>query len=409
MSSAQVLQSKMCRALMKTNLLGVLFMNPCGAFLPWRHSSRWRDAIARHAEVICVGDALLDCITDDRESDSIVYETCNNGAWQTWSGGAPANVAAALCKLGTTSALVGFVGEDEGGHHVKNILSGAGVDISLLRQTNGTLTRRTMNTHQIYENKEANVVWGETKMEDGTEYFHGTSSIIYGDADTQSALKKVLADNKWIYCSTSLLAHQHSRDAYYSVVERALANGACLCVDVEYSPIIWSGVSESVARSEILRLANRAHIVKLTDEEAGFLLRVPAAEAFCDAERVHAEFDNAVAVLIRAGEKGTAYSMLGQHGIVPSFEVNISDTEGAGNSFTAGILHGLIAMDLSFEMFNVLVPFEQRPLIIAMLVRFATAVSALTYKAEGPISGQPTYSEVEAFLSQSICPEYHAP
>jgi fructokinase len=73
----------------------------------------------------------------------------------------------------------------------------------------------------------------------------------------------------------------------------------------------------------------------------------------------------------------------------------------AGDAFTAGFIHGLLAMDINFEMFNVLTPQSQRSQIMNLLVSFASACGALTCTKEGAIAAQPTIDEVRAFLVSS--------
>ena len=42
-------------------------------------------------------------------------------AWHAWPGGAPANVATALCKLGTPAAFAGCIGDDFDGDSVRSV------------------------------------------------------------------------------------------------------------------------------------------------------------------------------------------------------------------------------------------------------------------------------------------------
>ena len=63
-----------------------------------------------HAKVICLGEILFDCLAD--ELGKSVSEVTS---WTPYPGGAPANVACALSKLGTPSAFIGCVGKDEPG------------------------------------------------------------------------------------------------------------------------------------------------------------------------------------------------------------------------------------------------------------------------------------------------------
>ena len=65
----------------------------------------------RPAKVICLGEILFDCLAD--ELGKSVSEVTS---WTSYPGGAPANVASALTKLGTSSAFIGCVGQDDPGN-----------------------------------------------------------------------------------------------------------------------------------------------------------------------------------------------------------------------------------------------------------------------------------------------------
>ena len=347
-----------------------------------------------------MGDALFDCIAEERAMGWSVEAMVEAGAWKAWPGGAPANVATALCKLGTPASFAGCVGADADGDVLQAILEESGVDTSLLRRTDVAPTRRVMVTRSKDGDREFAGFADGRSPDSFADCFLDASkwSRSSGGGGGGTSIT-ALADTKWVVCSTLSLAYQQSGDAVYYIVDNALQNGARLYVDVNWRPMFWPPGSETAARGEILRLSNRAHVVKLTDEEAEWLLDIPGAEALEKPEKVHAEFPNALAVLVTAGEKGAAFSMLGQTGKVPPFQVDVTETTGAGDSFTAGFLHGLLAMDIDFDMFNVLVPKEQRPLLVNMLLRFAAAVGALTCTAEGAIAAQPTYAEVEKFIA----------
>jgi fructokinase len=63
------------------------------------------------ARVICLGEVLWDCLADQL---GLTVEQVRS--WTAYPGGAPANVATALVKLGTSAAFVGCVGQDPPGH-----------------------------------------------------------------------------------------------------------------------------------------------------------------------------------------------------------------------------------------------------------------------------------------------------
>ena len=109
---------------------------------------------------------------------------------------------------------------------------------------------------------------------------------------------------------------------------------------------------------------------------------------------MHQEFPKALAVLVTAGEKGSSYSMSGSVGRVEAIQVNVVETTGAGDAFTAGFLHGLLSRGDVDSLST-----DELALIADDLVRFATVVGALTCTREGAIAAQPTFQEVESFLT----------
>ena len=133
----------------------------------------------------------------------------------------------------------------------------------------------------------------------------------------------------------------------------------------------------------------------MTDEEAEWLVGIAAAEALQDPNRIHEEFfPKAEALLVTAGEKGASYSIRnGATGRVEPFQVQVKETTGAGDAFTAGFLHSVIST-LDNEL-----PKDRDK--CHDTVRFAAAVGALTCTSEGAIAAQPTLAEVEAFLTKN--------
>ncbi len=79
-------------------------------------------------QVICLGEALIDRLGPlGEDPSSVIGELCDDRL-----GGAPANVACALMRLGTRSAFVGRLGTDKIGKSFESLFSTRGVDISSL-------------------------------------------------------------------------------------------------------------------------------------------------------------------------------------------------------------------------------------------------------------------------------------
>ncbi|NES73062.1 MAG: carbohydrate kinase, partial [Okeania sp. SIO2D1] len=87
--------------------------------------------------VLCLGEILFDYLGD--ELGASLEET---KTWSPYPGGAPANVASALVKLGTKASFVGCVGKDKAGKELVDFLQNQGVDISGVQYHPTAPTRR---------------------------------------------------------------------------------------------------------------------------------------------------------------------------------------------------------------------------------------------------------------------------
>ena len=76
-------------------------------------------------EVLAIGEALIDLL-----SNECINENTSNQSFSfnQFAGGAPANVAVAVAKLGGKSALLGKVGDDKFGHFLINALKSHNVN-----------------------------------------------------------------------------------------------------------------------------------------------------------------------------------------------------------------------------------------------------------------------------------------
>src|SRR5712691_7491286 len=83
-----------------------------------------RDPIPlKPSAVICLGEALIDFVAD---TAGVSLAECPG--FRKAPGGAPANVAVGLARLGVAAAFVGKVGDDPFGCFLRDTFAGAGVD-----------------------------------------------------------------------------------------------------------------------------------------------------------------------------------------------------------------------------------------------------------------------------------------
>ena len=360
--------------------------------------------------VVTIGDALFDCIATDDARGMTVEQMEAQGSWTALPGGAPANVATALCKLGTTSAFCGCVGADDDGNELQALMEDIGVDVTLMQRTTKAPTRRVMVTRSLQGDREFGGFYEARKAQDFADCFLDDTTIPSND---------ILSKAQWIVCSTLSLAFSQSSQSLRNLVQNALqTNGHSprLYVDVNWRPVFWPNHDAEEARMQIYQFCQLATVVKMTDEEAAWLLPdiATADEALNNPARVLDEyFPKAVVVLVTAGEKGASYAfrMLEsssgnalEMGHIPPFQVPVVETTGAGDAFTAGFLHALLAGDGQDVLLHDSQPsslsYAEKQQRVHSMVQFASAVGALTCTKEGAIAAQPTLEEAQAILKE---------
>ncbi|MFO5440172.1 MAG: carbohydrate kinase family protein [Dolichospermum sp.] len=316
--------------------------------------------------VLCLGEILFDCL-----ADQLGLKLEEVKSWTPYPGGAPANVACALVKLGTSAGFMGAVGEDEPGNTLIKLLETVGVD------TTGVQRHPTAPTRQVY------VVRDLT----GDRTFAGFGKYDTSEfADTRlqaTKLPPALFDEAdFLVVGTLELAYPESEKAVLRALELAEQYDLKIILDVNWRPVFW--LDENTAKTKIQALLGRFDFLKLTKEEAEWLFNT------IDPGAITYRLNSLEGVLVTDGENGCAYCLGENEGKLPAFSVPVVDTTGAGDGFLAGFIHQLHQVGI-----HKLKDAETA----RKIVTYASAVGALTTLKPGAIASQPTAAEVDAFLS----------
>ncbi|QSJ19010.1 carbohydrate kinase [Nostoc sp. UHCC 0702] len=316
--------------------------------------------------VLCLGEILFDCL-----ADQLGLKLEEVKSWTPYPGGAPANVACALVKLGTTAGFIGSVGEDEAGNELVKLLQEVGVD------TTGVQRHPTAPTRQVYVTRDlaGDRTFAGFGQYDTTEF-----------ADTRLHAKQLpnllFQEADFLVLGTLELAYPESEQAIYRALDLAEQYDLKIVLDVNWRPVFWQDAN--IARQKIQETFKRVDFLKLAKEEALWLFDTT------DPGAITYRLDSVEGVLITDGENGCAYCLGENEGTLPSFSVDVVDTTGAGDSFLAGFIHQLSQHGIQ----------KLRDAEIAkQIVTYASAVGALTTIKAGAIASQPTAAEVEAFLA----------
>nr|AJK93567.1 fructokinase [Manihot esculenta] len=286
-------------------------------------------------------------------------------------GGAPANVAIAVARLGGKSAFVGKLGDDEFGHMLAGILKENGVIGNGINFDKGARTALAFVTLRAD---------GEREF-----MFYRNPSADMLLKPEELNLELIRSAKVFHYGSISLIV-EPCRSAHLKAIETAKDAGALLSYDPNLRLPLWPSAAE--AREQILSIWDKAEVIKVSDVELEFLT---GSDKIDDADALSLWHPNLKLLLVTLGEKGCRYYTKNFHGSVEAFNVKTVDTTGAGDSFIGALLCKIVD-DRS------IIEDEER---LREVLKFANACGAITTTKKGAIPALPTEQEVLALINGS--------
>lgn len=345
--------------------------------------------------LLCFGEVLFDLIAGSHCTGwplSRVLESPSN--WIPFPGGAPANVATGFKKLGGQSSFCGAIGNDAPGRELRSLFDMLGVGSDQIMQLDQYPTRQVLVTRT------------ESGDREFSGFIDGLSSTSFADCyydlgteETAGTLGNKIRQNEYsaVVMGTLGLVHGPTATSMKSLAKWTREDSkTLLTIDVNWRNAFWqSSVTETVARQKIVEFLSTvgADIIKLTDEEAKFLFGVDPSLALNDPEKVYQKLGVKKGVLVTAGEKGASFYFEGVGaGYQPAYQVDVVETTGAGDAFTAGFLRSLLSTptDAAWTLDD-----ARRALDMA------SAAGGLTCTKPGAIAAQPTLDEVHALMKAS--------
>ncbi|MEM7021735.1 MAG: PfkB family carbohydrate kinase [Pseudomonadota bacterium] len=315
------------------------------------------------ADVICLGELLIDFVPTVTPTTLIEAP-----AFKKAPGGAPANVAVGLARLGLSSAFMGKVGEDPFGHFLADTLAGAGVDISSLRFTDQARTALAFVSLRADGDREFMF------------YRHPSADMLFEPHEVDAA---IIREAQAVHYGSISLISEPSRGATLRAIEIAHEAGTLISCDPNLRLALWP--DPEAAREGLLLAIEQAQVLKISDEELRFLT---GSDDPADA-RSQLWHERMELLVVTLGAAGCVYFTTDLQGVVAGFSVEPIDATGAGDAFVAGLLHGLIA-DRSQISDNAR---------LRDLCRFANAVAALVTTERGAIPAMPTAGAVHQLLN----------
>lgn len=323
------------------------------------------------SKIICFGEALIDFLAAPAAPDAPLPFLRN-------AGGAPANVAVALAKLGMPVAFAGMLSTDMFGDFLLESLDAAGVDTSCIVRTDRA------NTALAFVSLDAS---GERSF---NFYRPPAADLLFADADFQPASFTGLA--AFHACSNSLTEAPIAA-ATLAGMRRARDAGAVVSFDLNLRPALWpQGTDPLPLLWQALGLAD---LVKLSAEELDYL----AADAgSADAVRERLWQGRTQVLVVSDGAQPLAWHTRTAAGSSPVPAVRAVDTTGAGDAFVAGLLACLVEQGVSPAALE---GFFHDAARRAPALRFAGACGASAVTRRGAFAAMPCRADLKPLLEHA--------
>ncbi|PLS03207.1 carbohydrate kinase family protein [Neobacillus cucumis] len=318
-------------------------------------------------DVVALGEVLIDFTPAGISENGEVRFERNPG-------GAPANVLAALAKLGKKTAFIGKVGNDQFGHYLHSVLRWNNID-----------------TKGVVFSNESNTTLAFVHLDDQGD----RSFSFYRNPGADRMLKEqevdleLLNHTRIFHFGTISMTHEPTASATLKAITYAKEKGHLISFDPNLRVKLWENLSYAKAMFNVgLRYAN---VLKLSEEELEFISgsKDPHTGTAYIFNQYHTEL-----IFVTMGAEGCFYRLGEKVGKCSGYKVESIDTTGAGDAFLAGILYQIL---------------ENKRLIsnlslddVEQMVLFANAMGALVTMKKGAIPAMPSVEDIIALRDSQV-------
>jgi len=288
-------------------------------------------------------------------------------------GGAPANVAVGLARLGINTSFIGKVGNDRFGIFLKETLDNNNVNTEGLLLSNDYPT--TLAFVHLDKNKDRSFTFYRKNCAD--------NNINKMEVNT-----KLIEEAISFHFGSLLLTNEPARSAALYALKTAKKCNLLISYDPNYRPLLWENKNE--ARHYICCVLKFVDILKVSEEE--FSLITGTEDLKAGSKSLY----NAgiKTIFVTLGKKGAFYFYRGGSGFIESINVKTVDTTGAGDAFTSGILYYLY--NKNKDDIDKISKKE-----LERIIYFANIYGALTTTKMGAIPALPKISEIKKYFNKN--------
>jgi fructokinase len=260
-----------------------------------------------NAKVWVLGDAVVDLLPE------------SEGRLLQCPGGAPANVAVGVARLGGNSGFIGRVGDDPFGRFMRHTLLQEHVDVSNMRLDS---QHRTSTVIVDLDDQ------GERTF---TFMVRPSADLFLAEEDLPE-----FAANQWLHVCSIALSAEPSRSTTFKAMEQIKRAGGRVSFDPNIRQDLWQ--EQDLLHACLERALRLANVVKLSEEE---LVLISGSDELTQGIAKVTERYQPELLLVTQGKAGVLAAFQQEYTHFRTKPVASVDTTGAGDAFVAGLLVSL--------------------------------------------------------------------
>ncbi len=308
-------------------------------------------------DLLCVGQLAVDILVRPVDCLDFAEDTRRVELIELKNGGDCLNVATGVSKLGCGVGFVGKIGEDHWGDFLAAAMDRIGIDRRGLKRTAEAGTCSVV----VLINSEGERVF----------FYHGGTNDLLSLEDVDLSL---VEEAEAVHVGGTYLLPRFDGEGAAMLFAEARSKGKLTSMDVTWDTRgLWLKTIERCLPNLSFFLPSYREAEKITkrskpEDMASFLQEMGVQN-----------------VIVKLGRDGCYVKPEGEKGFfVGAFPTRVVDTTGAGDSFVAGFLAGVL-----------------RNWHLKKCATFANAVAALNIQQVGATAGIPTFDEACRFVEES--------
>lgn len=288
------------------------------------------------------------------------------------AGGATANLAVAVSRLGLKSAFIGKVGDDHFGHFAKAELERENVDISnlMLDENHQTalafvdLHKRGSEKYTFYRRESADMF------------------ISYNEINT-----KLIDECKVFHFGSLTLIQEPSCEATINAVKYAKRHNKIITYDPNFRSSLWKTPEEAFDKMNMM--VNYCDIIKFSDAEFQFMTNSDnLIRGVANLLKLGVKI-----VLISQGANGCVVASRKGIQQIPTHKIDIVDTTGAGDAFLGAFIYKILSGGKKIE--------EYSNDELCLFAKFANAGASICSTDFGAITAMADAETIEKFMLEN--------